>query len=55
MNVGNPAEVDHIRITLEHPGMISQKENGVRRAGFAEYRIQFSYKTEIQTNLLIKM
>ena len=47
MNIADPGEVDHIRVTLEHPGMFStKKKNGTTRAGFAEYRIVFSYKTD---------
>ena len=47
MNVGNPEEVDEIKISLNFPsGMISQKENGKLGPGFAEYRIQFGYSRD---------
>ena len=46
MNIADPGEIDFIRVTLNHASMISQKENGKKGPGFAEYRIVFSYKTD---------
>ena len=47
MNVGNAAEVDEVKISINFPsGMISQKENGKLGPGFAEYRIQFGYSRD---------
>jgi len=46
MNIADPGEVDFIRVTLNHASMISNKENGKKGPGFAEYRIVFSYKTD---------
>ena len=47
MNIADPGEVDHVRVTFEHAGMFSTKlKNGTTRKGFAEYRIVFSYKVD---------
>jgi len=46
MNIADPGEVDYVRITINHPQMISRKDNGSTGPGFAEYRIVFSFKTD---------
>ena len=46
MGVGNPAEVDQIKCTLQFNQLISQKENGKLGPGFAEYRITFGYSRD---------
>ena len=47
MNVGNPGEVDAIKLNMAFPqGLISQKENGKLGPGFAEHRIYFGYSRD---------
>ena len=46
MGVGNPAEVDMLKCTLQFNQLISQKENGKLGPGFAEYRITFGYSRD---------
>ena len=46
MNVGNPEEVDQLKVTIKFNSMVSQKENGKLGVGFAEYRITFGYSRD---------
>ena len=46
MGVGNPSEVDAVKLTLQFNSMISQKENGKLGPGFAEYRVKFGYSRD---------
>ena len=46
MGVGNAAEIDAVKITLQFNSMISQKETGKLGNGFAEYRIKFGYSRD---------
>ena len=44
MGVGNASEVDTVKVTIQFPSLLSQKENGKKGEGYAEYRIQFGYQ-----------
>ena len=46
MSVGNPEEVDQLKVTIKFNSMISQKENGKLGPGFAEYRITFGFSRD---------
>ena len=46
MGVGNPSEVDALKITIGFNSMVSQKETGAQGPGFAEYRIKFGYSRD---------
>jgi hypothetical protein len=46
MGVGNPSEVDALKITIAFNSMVSQKETGAQGKGFAEYRIKFGYSRD---------
>ena len=47
MNVGNPSEIDAVKLNMAFPqGLISQKENGKLGPGFAEHRIYFGYSRD---------
>ena len=47
MSVGNPGEVDAVKINIAFPsGCVSQKENGTIGEGFAEHRIFFGYSRD---------
>jgi len=47
MSIGNPSEIDKLKITLNFgQGLVSQKANGTRGQGFAEYRVTFGYSRD---------
>ena len=47
MSIGNPSEVDAVKINMVFPsGLFSQKENGKLDYGFAEHRIYFGYSRD---------
>jgi len=46
MGVGNPEEVDQLKVTIGFNSMVSQKENGKLGPGFAEYRMTFGYSRD---------
>ena len=47
MSVGNPGEIDAVKINIAFPsGCVSQKENGTIGEGFAEHRIFFGYSRD---------
>ena len=46
MGVGNAPEIDAVKVTIQFPSLLSQKENGKKGDGYAEYRIQFGYSRD---------
>ena len=44
MGVGNASEIDAVKVTIQFPSLLSNKDNGKKGDGYAEYRIQFGYQ-----------